>query len=111
MNKHTKRRKRRRANAVVKNGKSAVRKHMRKTGRTGGIHEKRTKSSKRYAYRSVKPNPPGPEGMNLGKPIAGRVVGRPRSRLASEQRLTAAGGLVLNSRQPDEAACERHDNE
>jgi len=39
---HTKRRKRHRANAILKFGKAAVRKHMRKSGRTGGIWSKRT---------------------------------------------------------------------
>lgn len=66
MNKHTKRRKRRRANAVVRNGKSAVRKHTKKTGRTGDIHSKRTPSSKRSVYRSVRPNPAGPLLFNVG---------------------------------------------
>lgn len=67
MNKHTKRRKRRRANAVVRNGKAAVRKHMKKTGRTGGVHEKRTPSSKRVSYRRIRPNPLGPIMLNLGR--------------------------------------------
>lgn len=59
MNKHTKRRKRRRANAKLRN-KKAVRAHMRKTGRTGQVQSKRTPSSKRVTYRRTRPNPPGP---------------------------------------------------
>ena len=45
MNKHTKRRKRHRANAVIKFGKKAVRRHARISGRTGQIQSKRTPSS------------------------------------------------------------------
>lgn len=42
VNTNTKRRKRHRANAKLKHGAAAVRKHMRKSGRTGGIWKKRT---------------------------------------------------------------------
>jgi hypothetical protein len=48
----------------------------------------------------------GRTGSMFAKQIAGRVVGRPRSRLASDQRLTAAEGLALNSQQTAGAACE-----
>lgn len=65
MNKHTKRRKRRRANSVVRHGKSAVRRHQRKTGRTGGIQSKKN-HPKRATYVRTKPNPPGPHSMDLG---------------------------------------------
>ena len=65
MNVHTKRRKRRRSNAVVRDGKTAVRKHQRKTGRTGMIQCKRT-PSKRGHYHKMRPNPPCPTGHNLG---------------------------------------------
>lgn len=64
MNKHTKRRKRRRANAKLKN-KKAVRAHTRKTGRTGGIQARRM-PGKRAPYRKARPNPSGPSSMNLG---------------------------------------------
>jgi|HubBroStandDraft_3_1064219.scaffolds.fasta_scaffold83973_2 hypothetical protein len=66
MNKYTKRRKRHRANSIVKRGKASVRAHRRKTGRTGSIMEKRN-HPKRVIYRRVRPNPPGPNGMNLGE--------------------------------------------
>lgn len=66
MNKHTKRRKRRRENAKVRHGSAAVRTHAKKTGRTGAIRSKRTPGSKRVAYRVARPNPPGPSSMNLG---------------------------------------------
>jgi hypothetical protein len=64
MNKHTKRRKRRRANAIVRDGKNAVRAHRRKGGRTGHIMSKRT-AAKRQPYRSQRPNPPEPTILNL----------------------------------------------
>ena len=66
MNRHTKRRKRRRANAVVRFGKAAVRPHRRLGGRTGQIRSKRT-PGKTARYRSVRPNPPGPIGLDLGR--------------------------------------------
>lgn len=56
MNTATKRRKRRRAKLLLRFGKSAVRKHMRKTGRTGQIVEKRT-HGKSTGYVHVYPNP------------------------------------------------------
>ena len=65
MNKHTKRRKRRRANSVVRNGKASVRAHRRLGGRTGQVQEKRT-PKKRHYHRSSRPNPPGPSNMDLG---------------------------------------------
>ena len=65
MNKLTKRRKRRRANSIVRFGKSSVRKHQRKTGRTGGIQDKKN-HPKRATYYSSRPNPPGPHDMDLG---------------------------------------------
>ena len=65
MNKHTKRRKRRRANAVVRHGKSAVRAHQQKGGRTGMVQAKRT-PGKRVEYKASQPNPPGPVNHNLG---------------------------------------------
>lgn len=65
MNKHTKRRKRRRANSVIRFGKSSVRAHSRKTGRTGGIQSKKN-HPKRAPYRTSRPNPPGPHSMDLG---------------------------------------------
>lgn len=65
MNKHTKRRKRRRANSVVRHGKASVRAHRRKTGRTGGIQSKKN-HPKRAAYIRTWPNPPGPHSMDLG---------------------------------------------
>jgi hypothetical protein len=65
MNRYTKRRKRHRANSIVKNGKSSVRAHRRKTGRTGHIMAKKN-HKKRVVYRSTRANPPGPTGMNLG---------------------------------------------
>lgn len=65
MNKHTKRRKRRRANSVVKNGKASVRAHRRLGGRTGQVQAKRT-PAKRVFHRSSRPNPPGPHNMDLG---------------------------------------------
>jgi hypothetical protein len=64
MNVLTKRRKRRRAVAKLKN-KKAVRAHKRQTGRTGMVQAKRTPAS-RVSYSRSRPNPPGPEGMNLG---------------------------------------------
>jgi hypothetical protein len=65
MNKHTKRRKRRRANAIVRVGKKAVRRHARKGGRTGHIQTRRT-PAKRVQHTSSRPNPPGPHNMDLG---------------------------------------------
>lgn len=63
---HIKRRKRRRANAVVKWGESAVRAHRKFGGRTGSLRAKRT-PVKEYTYKVCRPNPPGPMGLNLGK--------------------------------------------
>lgn len=68
VNKHTKRRKRRRANSVIRFGKSSVRAHKRKTGRTGGIQGKKNHPKRALAHR-WKPNPPGPENMNLGSAL------------------------------------------
>lgn len=65
VNKHTKRRKRRRANSVVRCGKASVRAHKRQSGRTGSVQEKRT-PAKRVTRKSHRPNPPGPSNMNLG---------------------------------------------
>jgi hypothetical protein len=65
MDKHTKRRKRRRANSVIRFGKNSVRAHKRKTGRTGGIQSKKN-HPKRATYVRTKPNPPGPHNMDLG---------------------------------------------
>lgn len=65
MNKYTKRRKRRRANAIVKWGTAAVRAHCKLGGRTGGVQSKRT-PGKAPHHIVVRPNPPGPTGMNLG---------------------------------------------
>ena len=67
MKAYTKRRKRRRANSVVKHGKASVRAHRRLGGRTGQINSKRPKAP-RVFHRSSRPNPPGPSGMNLGAP-------------------------------------------
>ena len=65
MNKHTKRRKRRRAKAKLTQGKSAVRRHARKAGRTGNIWATRTLGrGSRFCIRH--PNPEGPSGHNLG---------------------------------------------
>lgn len=57
MNKHTARRKRRRAKLLMTKGKKAVRRHKRIGGRTGSIFEKRTKA-KRAGYKTSHPNPP-----------------------------------------------------
>lgn len=66
MDKHTKRRKRRRANSIVRFGKASVRAHKRKTGRTGSIQGKKN-HPKRALYRTHRPNPPGPHSMDLGQ--------------------------------------------
>ncbi len=66
MDKHTKRRKRRRANSIVRFGKNSVRAHRRKTGRTGGIQAKKN-HPKRALYVKSRPNPPGPHNMDLGQ--------------------------------------------
>lgn len=65
MNTHTKRRKRRRANSVIRFGKSSVRRHARKSGRTGGIQDKKNHPERATCWK-VRPNPPGPTNMNLG---------------------------------------------
>ncbi len=65
VNKHTKRRKRRRANSIVRFGKASVRAHRRKTGRTGQIMEKRNHPKRAFGH-TIKPNPPGPHVMDLG---------------------------------------------
>ena len=57
MNIHTHRRKRHRANAKLKNAK-AVRKHERKTGRTGHIQSKKNHSTKCWKMVWRIPNPP-----------------------------------------------------
>lgn len=67
MNKHTKRRKRRRANAKLRNGAKAVRAHRKIGGRTGQVQAKRVPSNKRMVYRVARPNPPGPIGLGLGR--------------------------------------------
>lgn len=57
MNKHTARRKRRRAKLRLYMGAPAVRPHRRKSGRTGQIKSKRT-PAKGKPYSRVHPNPP-----------------------------------------------------
>jgi hypothetical protein len=79
MKKHTQRRKRRQSKMKLRSGGKFKVNHKGRSGRTGSM---------------------------FAKQIAGRVVGRPRSRLASDQRLTAAEGLALNSQQTAGAACE-----
>lgn len=74
MNKHTKRRKRRRANSVVRNGKASVRAHRRLGGRTGQVQAKRT-PAKRVTRKLTRPNPPGPSSMDLGKTIPQQTPG------------------------------------
>lgn len=54
---YTEKRKRRRAKAKLKNRKS-VRRHMRKTGRTGSIFEKKNHSTKKRNLKVVFENPP-----------------------------------------------------
>jgi hypothetical protein len=70
MNNNTKRRQRRQANAVWRNGKTAIRKHTKVAGRTGGIQSKRTPSSKLFERHTAKPNPQGPTVFNVGTPDA-----------------------------------------
>lgn len=65
MNRHTERRKRRRANAAIKFGKNAVRAHRKLGGRTGHLQAKRT-PAKRASYVVTRENPPGPTNLNLG---------------------------------------------
>ena len=67
MNQHQARRKRRRAKQKLKGAPGAVRKHARKTGRTGRIWCKRTKG-KVARYQHVTPNP-APDIQPLGGPL------------------------------------------
>lgn len=69
MNIHTKRRKRRRANAKMRYGSKAVAAHKLKTGRTGLVWSKRTKSKARH-YSTHYDNVPSrsSEAMALGTP-------------------------------------------
>lgn len=57
MSKRRTRRKRRQARAGLKFGRSAVPRHMNKSGRTGGVHKKRTpaKSHEPYVAAAARP--------------------------------------------------------
>ncbi len=63
----TAKRKRRRARALLKHGKAAVRRHKRLSGRTGGVHAKQTKGGAHH-YAVYQTNPPPPDGK-LGGPL------------------------------------------